>query len=495
MNILGWRRSNLGFRILIVVVLAAFSSLSCQDGRDDEAMAKDLYIEASTLMNEARAGKAPVAAMDRYDQAQAKVDKILNEYPSTDIARQLTDGELGIAGMTLDSFALLGRRCAVLNVARTTPSYCAFLVTYDIENPSDRQRALLNLAEKCRRIEKISFADSVLHAAEESADCIEDQAERVCAVTEVALAFALNGNLVKSTQMLAEIQTVLSQLDRSDEKAKALAFAARAYSRCGESEQALSFVRKIPDAAGKCEVLVEVASSLAMKGQLVDARDTLEDALAIAEDVDGALPRCFTRCSIAREFLAISGSDKALPIGDKALGDARELPADAGGPTSLCRVANLFSECWRTDRATPLIQRALSQVRDLSKNGSRYPVFDIDARIAYYLQDIAGSMAKAGQISSAFDLIQTVDVPRAAARGMASVGVAYLEADSLGMARRVVHHAITEATAIRTPFFQAIALGDICEADVAGVHMVTPEAREQLSQVADRTSWASRVWQ
>lgn len=117
----------------IILLTFTFLHISGCSG-DPNKKANKLYTEASqALQLSKKENKNYSDLLDSYKSAKNRIDRILSEYPSSNIAVELSSDGIKVSGLTLSQFRELELSLKVLAEAEQSPLSCALLVAKTIE--------------------------------------------------------------------------------------------------------------------------------------------------------------------------------------------------------------------------------------------------------------------------------------------------------------------------------------------------------------------------
>lgn len=128
--------------------MVAFLLLSgCDDAGDSRA--KRFHTEAAQAIDLCRNGdKSYAQVLELHQWAAARIDRILKDFPSSEIALELTSGRTTISGLTLDQFREMEATLKPLAAAENDPLACALLIANSMEDASDTSSVLVEIAGK-----------------------------------------------------------------------------------------------------------------------------------------------------------------------------------------------------------------------------------------------------------------------------------------------------------------------------------------------------------
>ena len=260
-------------RLLLVCVLCLFV---VPVAADDPAQANRLLVEAVRLIQAAEAEKAATEKLALLETALAKLNEIVEDHPTTDLAVKL------ITGQEIGNLSLAG----VENTIKTLRLQ-ANQVTVE--------------ARRSSCLETLDFSDPICLTvyAQEVEQSIQDEAARTEAFALIARAQAIAGDGTGAEETLGKALAIAENLtslaasarDNAGE-ALGLVLAASVHALSGDIQNALSgIVRKIPGALRKIQnpqvrhqLLVGTVLGLSFSGSLPEVILTmlreLDDASA-----------------------------------------------------------------------------------------------------------------------------------------------------------------------------------------------------------------------
>jgi len=145
-------------RVKLLPTVALISCLllfSCD--RDAEERAARLYVEADLLMREARAEAKNYSELyELYSRAGEGIERILEQYPTSDICLALFSGRARICDLSLCGFLMLEYRLKPLAKAEEAPFSCAMYLAEKIGQPPNKAPVSLNVSIKVDVLRKIA---------------------------------------------------------------------------------------------------------------------------------------------------------------------------------------------------------------------------------------------------------------------------------------------------------------------------------------------------
>jgi len=140
-------RMKVNYQPLIPLMLAVLLVSGCSDDSDKGAL--KLYKEASQVLDVTKKGNGSYSdVLVSYRSVKSQIDRILSEYPSSEVALGLSSGNTLISGYTLKQFRDLEASFMNLAQAEQCPLSCALLVAKTIEGTSGRSIAMARIAGK-----------------------------------------------------------------------------------------------------------------------------------------------------------------------------------------------------------------------------------------------------------------------------------------------------------------------------------------------------------
>ena len=345
------RRHFLLFQILVTVLVASWTGVAAQD--DDDAAANRLIVEAMMLIDRAEAQVNPVLRLSHLRDAQANLDRIIEDLPGTDLAVRLALRE-GLGRLDPDALArqideLLPEACA------TAPDGgCILLLAEqrvdEIDTPTDRADALRRIAlawsmldEAVRAREAIGLAlNSALVATDPEARRVSRELVEVSRATVLARA-----GLVDDAMQLA--RAVGEPGSQAQIVAAAAVIQAEAGDRTGAAQSAAiarSLLDAIPQQSLRDSTLHAIARAQAAIGDV-------PTALTAVDQIAGAYAQALTGCWIAYYTAEAAASDANPDAAAEAAADSTDPPADIEPLLDAShRIADTLAD-WR-DRASLL---------------------------------------------------------------------------------------------------------------------------------------------
>ena len=367
-------------------------------------------------------------------------------------------------------------------------------------------------------------AISLLVAAEDMADQIEDPASRAQALVEVACALARVGEADKAGRAAENAANAADQIEEHWGRARALVEVACALAQADLPDDAVEVAKQIrdKDAVDRAQVLAEVVGALARAGEIDAARrladkvvgvvgrvrfpwrraEVLVDVLARAGEVDAA-QRLAENAANAAERFKSPWVRSSILVGEKlwwrvrALVGAAGALARAGDIDRACQVA--MSAASATDHIQNPLKRAralvgvagvlaragdIERVRQVAMSAASATAqienFDSRARV---MVEVAGVLARSGDIDAARQVAENVvnaveqvkeseecvgtpagSVSLRLAPALGKIVDALVRVGETDRARQVAEIALSAIKRIAEPWRRARALGELAVA-------------------------------
>jgi tetratricopeptide (TPR) repeat protein len=272
---------------------------------------------------------------------------------------------------------------------------------------------------------------------------------------QLAEAWQENGPKSRCLEILGEVLIILDRLKHPDEKAKMLAWAARIYSQAGDSARsreqftrATLLARAAETANQKIESLYRIAAEYAAAGlldesttvltdlretvlqsgneidipaELIDlaeiemdigrlekARETLGEALPMAEKIQDNWFRALRLVEIAEIYPALGGAGKALAILEKALSIVQGLET-LNQPYFLFKIVQIYFASGASEKARQVLARAREIIDSEESPYSRSQGLVELAGWSLQLEDTAGAadlLSRAAQIAGSIESLK-----------------------------------------------------------------------------------------
>ena len=295
-------------RSLAFLSLPIFLLSGCSD--DANKGAKSLYSQASQALESSKTGqKSHAEVLVSYKTAKDRIERILREYPSSEIAVGLSSGGTTISGLTLDQFRGLEATLNELAEAERSPLACALLIADSMETASGKSEVLAEIASKVAKNGNKELAVELLSQA-------------------------LDGiKTMKDTPLLDEALAAAKPRTHKDayQKSAVLGKIAGKYAEIGDFTHAVEtakMIRKISDSKAKSGALAESARRVVEIGEKEQASRLLSQALGEARTIEDSLVKTWSLTGIALEYQTDGQKDLSSQLFIEALGAAKTI-ADA----------------------------------------------------------------------------------------------------------------------------------------------------------------------
>ena len=366
---------------------------------DPNQAANMLLIQALDLIDAAAAEADPTAALDLLRQAEARLDRIVAEFPASNLAVQLRTGQ------QIGTFSAVALAELVADAERAI-----------VQVEADAAHAALLAEEEAWCVDNPDVC-RLLSAAQETADGIDGPFYRLVALTSIALVETDAG-------LFARARDRVDGIDDPVETSRALGYLAAAEAGAGllmRSEQTLASTvaaaNAIEEAERRAIALEAIADAQAEAGLHEQAVGLYSDAVAAAQLIDDRSDRDRVLVAIARgqsatrDFRAAIGTIgmiRSLEEQSRALASLAEGYAAAGlladatdlidridhGESriaALRSIAVAFADAGQTADAEAAFDAALALAAATE---------DIDSR-GRFLRGVAGDLAAAGMLDDA----------------------------------------------------------------------------------------------
>ena len=475
----------------------------------EEENAGRLSREASLLVASARnqEGTRYASALELYEEAVAKLERIVSRYPSSPLAERLARDEAEIGGYTLGALKQVVlpqmRRKAE---AESSPLACALFVARAIRTPEleiplliriahdyaaigHRQKVsellsqTLEMAGAVGEIEsraRISARIARLYAetgqferAMEVSQGIQDSGLRVRALAEVSVGYAQAGQIDAASETLARARELADEIEEAGSRQRALAATAKGYAEIGEYGRVLEVTQGMADPDAREEALAQIAGEYrvarvsdkalkvaktieyfrtsalaAIAGKLAEA-GRFEQAMKVVQAIEDPEDTAQALVWIAGQQARRGDTLKAGETTDLALEQARSIEDEQERAIMILWIADQYVQAGEKTDA----REALSQV---------LPLVD---RIGYFKPHVQAKVAVTYAGAGAYD--RALDVARgieeAGSRAHALIGVAgeHLDAGEREQAVTVLRESLLVAKTIQDTSAEANALAGI----------------------------------
>lgn len=393
------------WRSTILACGAVALLLSCS--RTPDPSAEDLFRDAGQLAESAVRAEdtSYVEAYRLYSEAQQRLDRIKQQYPSSPLAATLADGETKINSHTLADFGEIVRRAKVRSDAEAAPLGCAQLVATRMED------AAFTLERIARQHADLGQYDEAVRVAR----AVDRDLFRARALAQVADRLAQGAARDRISELLTEASRAASSIGEGSLRAQALAAIGASYAsnqqieRASEtlSEAAAFASKEHPSVSGYN--LADIVAAYAKAGQY-------EPALKIARSIQRVPSRAAALAAIALSYRSIGRQDDAEKLMREALNTAKS-PEPSFEIEALVGIANRhFQAGDKAGGLTPLAG-AVDSARKIKHSPSRASAIRLIAA-AYVAQNEKDTAAKLLDEAAGGDTLRAQDSPGAVVQGL-----------------------------------------------------------------------------
>jgi len=424
---------------------------------DPNEKANQLYVEASQLMQGINTEAESYATVfESYKNAKKKLQLLVSQYASSNVAVGLTSEKMKISGLTFSEFKLLEHHLEVLENAEKSPLLTALIVVDEIKAPLSKSMVLTIAARKYVEIGQWKKGGKLLGdaliialASKKSLDRSRVLAKVTSALASIlsqgvkygkskeSIAYMLSENLkviefIKpedKPSVLAYHAIAYDKLglkDKADELfSKALEIAKTIhsplfksiywpiivgkYAREGDPIKALEAAKTVNDPSDKSDMLNIIAARYNKLGQNDKVIQLLSKALEVTETVNDPREKADMLNVIASSYAKSGQEDKAIQILSKSLDVAKSINTLSQKAFLFRTIGSKYSELGQKVKAIQLLSEALEMAEDVKKSSYKSSV----------LADIASGYAKLGQknkadelFSKAFEIAERINNPR-----------------------------------------------------------------------------------
>jgi hypothetical protein len=366
-------------------------------------------------------------------------------------------------------------------------------------------------------IAKAQAATGQTDAALTTARSIQDEKERMAALTEIANAEAGAGHNDAAQAVWAEARETTRTIPFEQQQAAALSEIAASQAAAGQIEAALVTVQQIPPKWIALNVLAKIAKAQATAGQI-------EAAWKTAWSIQDEKEQLNALSAIAQSLCASGHEEAAQTVWTELLNSARSLQNDQDRIRLLVKIAQAQIAAGQAETARPLWTEALDTAQAMrpawmwsgmvteiagaeANAGQLEPAIAIwigaleteaatqwDAPRSSALAAVATAQAEAGQTEAALGTARAIE--DAQKRSKALTGIAQMQtapgpAEASGAIWR---EALEAAHSVQDKNISAIALADIAKAqETAGQTDASLETARSISDSAARSKALSEI--
>jgi tetratricopeptide (TPR) repeat protein len=311
---------------------------------DENAAANKIFVETVQILHQAAAAK-PAEAIQLYEHAIGNLDRIVAEFPSSNLAVQIASGQ------TIGQVSRAGIQ-KMLGKAKCYHSPGATCV----------------LAQATEMVREGGDA-----ARAPSPETLRVDPFRIRTLTAIAGAQARVGSVEEARKILADILEAARSLKSDVTRGWLLAAIAEAQAKAGDSAAALEIARSIKDDLWRTEAHRAVVESQARAGDISGA---LETARGMREDLWRA-----------RAWRAIAEAQAKAGDTRTALETARGIKHDVTRVEGLSHIARLQAKTGDISEANKLLVEALETARAIKDDAARVTALIAIARAQAKTED------------------------------------------------------------------------------------------------------------
>ena len=457
--------SNMNIRaILAFLPMVALLLLSgCEDAGDSRA--RRFHTEASQAMALCKNGdKTYSEVLELHQWAAARIDRILKDFPSSEIALGLTSGRTTISGRTLDQFRGLEATLKPLAAAENDPLACALLFVDSMEPPwsksemlsgiagtiaerGQKEKALQLLSEalalvkplKDRRLDyRVARVLAALYAkagdfdrALEMARTIEDRYSQSRALAAIATESARAGKKEQATRLLSEVLVMVNSLEYSGAEAETFVEIAGKFAEAGDLKTAVAIAGRIEFGWMKSHANAVIARAYAAIGDFAHA-------IEVATRIEDSRWRCLAWTLIASQYTKNKQSEQADRMFSKAIATANGIARSNDKLMCLTEIAGEYAQGGQKEQAMQL----LAQAHELAKGMKGQ--WGVDSALA----DIAIKYAEVGEFDRALEMARTMESAYFKASILTGMASAYAKSGQMDRATELFSEGIEAAKLI-----------------------------------------------
>ena len=427
-------------KALVGIVVAVVALSACST--DDSESANRLFVEAVGLIASAE-GASAQNKVQNLEQAATALDTIVDRYPTTDLAVELSSGQT-IGTVSLLIVETLVREARVQACIESAEIGCIadWLVrsawsTGEVEFAYDRWSVLGNVV-------RVTAFEGDLPRAWTIVDTIDDEDSRQSATASIAAAQAHAGQYAEAIATADALGNSYWRVDALVEIAETLARTGQHTEAVRTLSDAFNLVESLEDYANRAHAFLRVAQVQNMIGRPVDAAATLGAAIGIAGHIDDPRTLAYALSDIAEAQVLLGHEVEA----NETISSAAEIVnSSVDGiylSISLERIANAQAK-------TGAFSDALETIENDVLGTARASV----------LESIAVAQAAMGDFPDALHTADSITTPYNRKMAFAAIARAYAKAGLDVEARRT----LARATVIFVPdtFLSASAIGRIAE--------------------------------
>jgi tetratricopeptide (TPR) repeat protein len=384
---------------------------------DENAAANKVFVETVQLLNQAGVAK-PAEAINLYEQALHNLDRIVAEFPSSNLAVQIASGQ------------------AIGQVSRA-----------GIEKSLGKVKCYQNPAASCVLTQAIEIERELsADPARGGTEAARLDPLRIRALAAIASAQAKVGNVEEANKILSETVEIVRSLKSDTTRGWLLAALAEAQAKTGDGADAFEMARNIKDDLWRAEAFRAIAEAQARAGNVSGALETIRN---MKEDAWRA-----RALRAVVEAQAKAGDNRA------ALETAHSIKQDVVRVEALSAIARLQAKNGDVSEANKILAEALEMARAIKDDATRVRALVTIARAQTKTED----GREAGKILvEALETFHNVKEDFSRTSSLSAITEAHARAgymhDALETARRIEYdHYRAWAFAILTEFLMDMGL-------------------------------------
>jgi tetratricopeptide (TPR) repeat protein len=426
-----------------------------------EKKASKLLTEASQLAQSAREAEQTSYsdALKLYQDSLTKAEAIPTQYPSSQVATKLAQGEVKIGSYTLtDLRGTIVPQAQLKAEAEESPLACALLVARTIEEPTSRAIVMAEIATKYADAGQLERVLQILKKT-------RDKESRNRVLSEM-IGRHLHPDLYDQALRIAN-----SVGDDPTLKDWASAWIARDAASRGQSDKAVEVAKTLEVASSKAEALVGVAGYCMSAGQREKAAETLSQALEVAETIEEASHKDWALGQIARGYAELGQYDRALAVTGKITKNS------ADSADTLAEIARSEAKAGHYDQAVtvtlsivdPSVQyRTLADIADTCiVSGDKAKTAELLGQLLQSANAIEERSLLEGQVRRRFlrwhNPVEALQSHPVKARALAEVAGKYAKIGGKAKATELLSQALAATNAVENAYPKADALAEIAE--------------------------------
>ena len=397
-----------------LVIGSAFLFLGLSD--DPNEKADELYAQAAQLVESAKQAGSYLEALPLYEQARDLLERIVSQYADSTVAVGLVSGQTKISNVTLSEFRELGDSFRRYAKAEQDPLPCALIVAGTVKREYLRIEAAVDIARVFVKAGQAKQATLALSQALDLANAIHaiaDEYTKAEALVDIANEFVELGQPEKASPLLSQALDIANTYPRWEE---AIWVAAECNEEpgCGDFEPRSATVTLFTD----------IARGLVKAGQAKQAESLLLQAFNLSDGIHWGFIRHSDVANIARGLVGAGQVTQALDIaktvrGENAAGVLAAIARDltkAGQVTQALDLVNALTEESQKSLALGAVVDELAETGQPEQVRSTLALLldpadtlkEKEYHRASLLVAIARDLTKAGQVTQALDVANTI---------------------------------------------------------------------------------------